>query len=49
MFEFVKQLVSQIPWRHNILIMQKINNLKERLWYVQKTIDNSWSRSVLDH
>jgi predicted nuclease of restriction endonuclease-like (RecB) superfamily len=24
-FEIVKQLVSQIPWGHNILLLQKIN------------------------
>lgn len=47
--EFVQQLVSQIPWGHNILILQKIKDQDKALWYVQKTIENSWSRSVLDH
>jgi hypothetical protein len=47
-FEFVKQVVSQIPWGHNILIIQRLSSFKERLWYVKKTIENDWSRSVLD-
>ena len=44
-----KQLVSQIPWGHNIIINQKIKNQKEAIFYVKKTIENSWSRNVLIH
>lgn len=47
--EFVPQLVAQIPWGHNDLIIQKIKDRKKALWYVRKTIENGWSRSVLDH
>lgn len=43
-----KQLVSQIPWGHNILIMQRLSDSSERLWYVQQTIEHGWSRSMLD-
>ncbi len=46
--EFVQQLVGQIPWGHNILIMQRVNNKDEKLWYVSQTIENGWSRSVLE-
>ena len=47
--DFVKQLVSQIPWGHNILIFQKIKDRDKALWYVRKTAENGWSRSMLDH
>jgi predicted nuclease of restriction endonuclease-like (RecB) superfamily len=47
--EFVRQLVAQIPWGHNILIFQKIKNHDEALFYVRKTIENNWSRAVLTH
>ena len=40
-------LISQIPWGHNILLIQKLNDPSDALFYVQKTIENSWSRSVL--
>lgn len=39
--------IFHIPWGHNVLIMEKIKELEERLWYAQKTIEHGWSRSVL--
>ncbi len=44
----VAQLI-QIPWGHNIAIISKCKNLNEALFYIQKTIQNNWSRSVLTH
>ena len=47
-----KQLVSQIlqiPWGHNVAIIQKCKNMQEALYYVQNTIKNGISRSVLIH
>jgi predicted nuclease of restriction endonuclease-like (RecB) superfamily len=44
-----QQVVAQIPWGHNILLLQKLENLQDRLWYAHKTIENGWSRSVLMH
>ncbi len=45
--ENVQQAVAQIPWGHNVLILQKIKTADEALWYVQKTLENNWSRNVL--
>lgn len=45
--EKVQQLVGQIPWGHNVLIVQKIKDVDVALWYVLKTIENGWSRNVL--
>jgi predicted nuclease of restriction endonuclease-like (RecB) superfamily len=44
---FGQQLVAQIPWGHNILLLQKVKDLPQRLWYMQETIRNGWSRNVL--
>jgi predicted nuclease of restriction endonuclease-like (RecB) superfamily len=44
----VQQLAAQIPWFHNCLLLDRIDNTEERIWYVQKTIENGWSRSILD-
>jgi len=41
--------LTQIPWGHNIAIVSKCKNTDEALFYAQKTIQNSWSRSVLVH
>ncbi|MES2345853.1 MAG: PDDEXK nuclease domain-containing protein [Chlamydiota bacterium] len=48
-FAIGQQVVAQIPWGHNILLLQKLTSPEERLWYVNKTIENGWSRSVLLH
>ena len=42
-----KQLVSQIPWGHNILLMQKLSENDIRFWYMEQTIKNGWSREIL--
>jgi predicted nuclease of restriction endonuclease-like (RecB) superfamily len=45
----VKQLVSLLPWGQNILIIQKVKDHQARLFYLQTTIKNRYSRSVLLH
>ncbi|MCK5663522.1 MAG: DUF1016 family protein, partial [Thiotrichaceae bacterium] len=41
--------LTQIPWGHNLKIIAKCQSVKEAVYYVQNTIDNGWSRSVLTH
>lgn len=48
-FAIGQQVVAQIPWGHNILLLQKLTSLEDRLWYANKTIENGWSRNVLLH
>jgi predicted nuclease of restriction endonuclease-like (RecB) superfamily len=38
-----------IPWGQHMLLMDKINDNEERLWYINKTIENNWSRAVLQY
>jgi predicted nuclease of restriction endonuclease-like (RecB) superfamily len=45
--ENVKRLVSQIPWGHNILLMQRIKEKAIRTWYIEQTIQNGWSRKMI--
>jgi len=47
--QFGQQLVAQIPWGHNLLIINKIKDGDEALFYVRKTLENNWSRAVLTH
>lgn len=46
-FEKVQQPVGQIPWGHHLLIMSKSKSLKEAIFYLEKTLENNWSRAVL--
>jgi predicted nuclease of restriction endonuclease-like (RecB) superfamily len=48
MSEFVPQPVAQIPWGHNRLIISKVKNTKEALFYAKATIENGWSREQLE-
>ena len=45
--QIVQQLVAQIPWGHNVRILDAVKDPDERLWYVRQTIENGWSRNVL--
>lgn len=47
--EFVQMVSAQIPWSHNIAILEKVKEPKQRAWYIQKTIENGWSHNVLIH
>ncbi len=42
-----QQLAGQIPWSHNCVLIDKVKDLQERLWYIQQTVENGWSRNVL--
>ena len=45
----MQQVVAQIPWGHNIVLMDKVADMDERKWYIQKSAENGWSRNVLVH
>lgn len=45
--EQVQRLVAQLPWAHNVLLMQKIKHLPTRCWYMMAAIQEGWSRDAL--
>ena len=47
-YEFVQQVVAQIPWRTNRALMDKLDTQESRIWYAQKVIENGWSSNVLE-
>ena len=44
----LQQVVAKIPWRSNIVLMDKLQDIESRLWYAKKLIENGWSSNVLD-
>ena len=48
-FEFVQQVVAQIPWGHNVVLMDKISDDTVRKWHIEPSIEHGWSRNVLVH
>jgi predicted nuclease of restriction endonuclease-like (RecB) superfamily len=43
----VQQPVAQLPWRQNILLLQRLEDPQVRRWYVQMALDHGWSSNVL--
>lgn len=46
-FPILQRLVAQIPWGHNILLIEKVKDLSVRRWYMQQTTEQGWSRDAL--
>ncbi len=46
---FVQQVVGQIPWGHNLRILDLLKIPQEREWYIRQAIKHGWSRNVLVH
>jgi predicted nuclease of restriction endonuclease-like (RecB) superfamily len=42
-------LLSSVPWRHHVEIIARSKSYNEAMFYVHKTVENGWSRSVLLH
>ncbi|MBD2801852.1 DUF1016 domain-containing protein [Xenorhabdus sp. M] len=45
--EIVPQPVAQLPWGHNILLIEKIKDQTERFWYAEQVLIQGWSRDSL--
>ena len=39
---------AQIPWGHNMLLLDKVEDATKRLWYAQQALEGGWSRTVLE-
>ncbi|MCD0155670.1 YhcG family protein [Deinococcus sp. 6GRE01] len=47
--EFVQQLAAQLPWFHNVALLDKLKDPAQREWYARAAIQHGWSRNVLIH
>ena len=45
--EFLQASLAKITWYHHLTLLDKVKNLEERIFYINKTIENGWSRNVL--
>lgn len=41
--------VAEIPWGHNVILVEKVKDPAPRLWYARQTVEHGWSRAVLVH
>ena len=42
-------ILLDIPWGHHVLLLGKIKLLNQALFYIHKTIENGWSRAILEY
>lgn len=45
--EFVQQAAAQLPWGHNLVLLDKLPGPETRRWYAAKAIEHNWSRNIL--
>ncbi|HKT74321.1 MAG TPA: PDDEXK nuclease domain-containing protein [Steroidobacteraceae bacterium] len=45
----VQRVVAQLPWGHNVSLLDTVKSPTEREWYARQAIQNGWSRNVLIH
>ncbi len=45
---FVQQFAAQMPWFHNCILLDKVKDIPVREFYIRQTIENGWSRAVLE-
>lgn len=43
----VQQAAAQLPWGHNLVLLDKLPGPQTRRWYAAKAIEHNWSRNVL--
>jgi predicted nuclease of restriction endonuclease-like (RecB) superfamily len=41
------QVVRELPWGHNVTLIQKVKTPEKRLWYAQMARKHGWARSIL--
>jgi predicted nuclease of restriction endonuclease-like (RecB) superfamily len=45
--QIMQRIVAQLPWAHNVILIQKLKDLPTRLWYARQAITQGWSRDTL--
>lgn len=43
----VAEDVLQLPWEYNLILLENLNNLEQRLWYAKECLKQSWGKEEL--
>ena len=44
---FVQEVLAQLPWYHQLALLDKLPGPETRRWYAAKAIEHNWSRNTL--
>ena len=47
--EVVQAPLAQLPWYHQLALLEKLSDNATRLWYAARAIEEGWSRNVVVH
>lgn len=45
--QIVQALTGQLPWTHNLVLMERVKDPDARLWYAKEALENGWSYRML--
>ena len=45
--QFVQQVLAQLPWYHQLALLDKLPGPETRRWYAAKALKHNWSRNIL--
>lgn len=45
--EFVQVVLAQLPWYHQLALLDKLADTEARRWYAAQAIEHNWSRNIL--
>ncbi len=45
--QFVQAVLAQLPWYHQLALLDKLDSAASRHWYAAKAIEHNWSRNIL--
>ena len=45
--EFVQAVFAQLPWYHQLALLDKLPSTETRSWYAAKAIEHNWLRNIL--
>lgn len=43
----VQALPGQLPWTHNLVLLERVKDTDVRLWYAKEALENGWSYRML--
>ena len=43
----VQEVLAQLPWYHQLALLDKLRTRDEREWYAARAIEHGWSRNIL--
>lgn len=44
---FVQEVLAQLPWYHQLALLDKLPGPQTRSWYAAQAIEHNWSRNIL--